>query len=176
MSSRILRLVQGQLRTDWQFPRPAGHRASLCHQEPGMEAGLGECRGRRTDSRRELVLRPWCHRCSCCCPAVPLSLPHTDSHTVPSTKQALPCYGVFITNVPSVLNTSSLLLVPIPLILSWTVTPSEKTARPLCQKVCHCVSFCGSDDCRIGLLCLFTVVTPMGRNCICVIHHCLPST
>lgn len=31
---------------------------------------------------------------------VPLSLPHTDIHTVPSTKQALSCYGVFITNVP----------------------------------------------------------------------------
>lgn len=46
-----------------------------------------------------------------------LSLPQSDIDTVPSIKQALPCHGVFITNVPSVLNTSSL-LVPIPFILS----------------------------------------------------------
>lgn len=52
------------------------------------------------------------------------SLCPSPCHTLTFTR----CYGVFRTSVPSVLNTSSLPLAPIPLILSWTVTLSEKAA------------------------------------------------
>ncbi|KAB1269936.1 Advillin [Camelus dromedarius] len=44
------------------------------------------------------------------------------------------------------------------------------------EKAHRSVRFCGSGDHHLYLLCSFTVITHVGRGCICVIHSCLPST
>lgn len=128
-SSRILRLVvQGRLRADWQLPLRTCWAQGITVTSSWYGGWLGACRGRITDAGGSWSSGHGVIDASAAAQLVPFSLPHTDIHTVPSTKQALSCYGVFKTSVPSVLNTSSLWLAPIPLILSWTVTPSEKAA------------------------------------------------